>query len=291
MIPIAILMKLYDLDSRFEKNPLEMTKRFGEHQALDYAHVYRRWEAGELFPGETLIRPKKWWQVMKKSEVIQLPGKQLSRRAFDKWYKKRLELQKLLNVTGGAGEEDIWRIPLKRHLDFYQMLHLLNEQYAMFYRAVIQYQVGEVELSPFVVGPSAIYIMEWLDGDESIYHIRRDKLWREQPFKASAKQILNPNIGLKRTEDILRVVLGRDYVLPIERVILAPSGYFDQIPKETTTTYVNKVDFPKWLNRMNGNATHTKAAQMRVCEKILKETVSIPFQMAIQSEEQSRIQE
>ncbi|MCY1690298.1 hypothetical protein OVA29_05505 [Exiguobacterium sp. SL14] len=172
MIPIAILMKLYDLDSRFEKNPLEMTKRFGEHQALDYAHVYRRWEAGELFPGETLIRPKKWWQVMKKTEVIQLPGKQLSRRAFDKWYKKRLELQKLLNVTGGAGEDDIWRIPLKRHLDFYQMLHLLNEQYAMFYRAVIQYQVGEVELSPFIVGPSAIYIMEWLDGDESIYHIR-----------------------------------------------------------------------------------------------------------------------
>ncbi|MGL6101669.1 MAG: hypothetical protein ACRC00_00705, partial [Exiguobacterium acetylicum] len=60
MIPIAILMKLYDLDSRFEKNPLEMTKRFVEHQALDYTNVYRKWETGELFPGETLIRPKKW---------------------------------------------------------------------------------------------------------------------------------------------------------------------------------------------------------------------------------------
>ncbi|MCY1690299.1 hypothetical protein OVA29_05510 [Exiguobacterium sp. SL14] len=86
-------------------------------------------------------------------------------------------------------------------------------------------------------------------------------------------------------------MLGRDYVLPIERVILAPSGYFDHIPKETTTTYVSKVEFPNWVQRMNAKATHTKAYQMRVCEKILKETVSIPFHMAIQSEGQSRIQE
>jgi hypothetical protein len=79
--------------------------------------------------------------------------------------------------------------------------------------------------------------------------------------------------------------------LQIERVILARSGYFDQIPIETTTTYVNKVEFPNWLQQMNASAPHTKAFQMRLCEKILKETVSIPFQMAILSEGQSGIQE
>lgn len=287
---MALLMKLYDLESRYERNPLETSKRFKDQQLVDYANVLKKWETGELFPGETIIRPKKWWQPFKKPEMFQVPGKQISKSAFDKWYKKRVEVQKLIYVAGGATEDDIWRLPLRRHLDFYQMLHLLNDQFGMFYRAVIQYQQGEVELSPFVVGPSAIYILDWLDGEESIYHIKRSKLWREQPFKASPKNIVNPLISLKRTEDILRLILGSEFMLPIERVVIASQGYFDQMPKETTTTYVSKVDFTEWLRKMNLSAVHTKAFQMRVCEQILKETVSVTFQMALNSQENGRIQ-
>ncbi|MGA9231466.1 MULTISPECIES: hypothetical protein [unclassified Exiguobacterium] len=287
---MALLMKLYDLESKYEKNPLEVSKRYKEQRQLDYENLFHKWEAGDLFPGETIVRPKKWWQFFKSPVVVQLPGKQISKPAFDKWYKKRVEIQKLLYVAGGATEDEIWKLPLRRHLDFYQMVHLLNDQYGLFYRAVIHYQQGEVELSSFVVGPSAIYLLDWLDGEESIYHIKREKLWREQPFKAPTKNILNPLISLKRTEDILRLVLGSELELPIERVVIASKGYFDQLPKESKTTYVSKVDFAHWLHKMNTSAPYTKAFQMRVCEKILKETSSITFQMAVNDQENERIQ-
>ncbi|WP_214846911.1 hypothetical protein [Exiguobacterium sp. s193] len=287
---MALLMKLYDLESKYEKNPLDVSKRFKEQQQRDYATVLKQWEQGELFPGETIVRPKKWWQFFKQPDVVELPGKQISKPAFDKWYKKRVEIQKLLYVAGGATEEDIWRLPLRRHLDFYQMVHLLNDQFGLFYRAVIHYQQGEVELSSFIVGPSAIYLLDWLDGEESIYHIKRERLWLEQPFKAPAKNIVNPLVSLKRTEDVLRLVLGRELDIPIERVVIAAKGYFDKLPKESTTTYVSKIDFLHWIQKMNASAPYTKAFQMRVCEKLLKEMSSITFQMAVHDQENERIQ-
>lgn len=281
------LMKLYDLQSRYERGVLEMSKRYLEQTEADYRSVYKKWEEGELFPGETIVRKKPWWRMFARSETIELPGKQLSRPAFLKWYAKRLEMQKLLYAAGGAREDEVWRLSYRRQLDFYLMLHQLNDHYGLFYRPVALYQQGEVELGSFVVGPTAIHLIAWLDGEESIYHVSPAKKWMEQPFKGETRQVLSPLIDLKRTEDILKHLLAGESDLPIERIIVASKGYFDHVPKDATSTYVNKIDFQAWIRRMNDLAPHTKAQQARICDRLLERMASATYAQAIERQEET----
>ncbi|EPE60465.1 hypothetical protein L479_03175 [Exiguobacterium sp. S17] len=63
----------------------------------------------------------------------------------------------------------------------------------------------------------------------------------------------------------------------IQKVALAPNGYFDHVPETRATQFVSRSDYDQWMKQVNARAPIVKAQQIRDVAKLLDTTAKMPF--------------
>lgn len=273
---MAIPIKIFDVTSKFERNVLDQYNRYQEYVESDTARIRRLHELNRLNPPEIMEFENPWWKFWRRIERIELEPTPLSEKQFQAMLIKRRHIQKLQFSCEGATEADLPLLAFVREFGYRKMLMEWNDQHFFMYRPVVEWNGASVELSHIMIGPSHLYLIEWLDGDRSIYHIAKQKTWIHQPLKGENKKVVNPLIALSRTEEIVRQLLP-EYKGVIQRVTVTPNGYFDNIPESSTTRFISRSGYDQWIKQVNGRAPIVKAQQIRDTAKLLEHTVQVPF--------------
>ncbi|MGE9213947.1 MULTISPECIES: NERD domain-containing protein [unclassified Exiguobacterium] len=273
---MAIPIKIFDVTSKYERNMLDQFNRFQEYVESDIARMRRLHESNRLNPPEIMEFENPWWKFWRRTERIELEPTPLSETQFQALLANRRHIQKLQFACEGATEADMPFLPFLREYGYRKMVTEWNDQHFFMYRPVVEWNGATVELSHLIIGPSHLYLVEWLDGDRSIYHISKQKTWIHQPLKGENKRVVNPLIALTRTEEIIRQFLP-SYDGVIQKVTVAPEGYFDHVPETRSTQFISRSDYESWLKQVNTRAPIVKAQQIRDVSKLLDATAQMPF--------------
>ncbi|WP_214760770.1 NERD domain-containing protein [Exiguobacterium sp. s146] len=273
---MAIPIKIFDVTSKYERNMLDQFNRYQEYVETDVARMRRLHDANRLNPPEIMEFENPWWKFWRRTERIELEPTPLSESQFQTLLTNRRHIQKLQYACDGATEADVPLLPFLREYGYRKMVSEWNDQHFFMYRPVVEWNGATVELSHLIIGPSHIYLVEWLDGDRSIYHISKQKTWIHQPLKGENKRVVNPLIALTRTEEIVRQFLP-SYDGVIQKVTVAPQGYFDHVPETRSTQFISRSDYEPWMKQVNTRAPIVKAQQIRDVAKLLDATAQMPF--------------
>ncbi|STO07687.1 NERD domain-containing protein [Exiguobacterium aurantiacum] len=273
---MAIPIKIFDVISKYERNVLDQYNRYQEYVESDTARLQRLHELNRLNPPEVIEFENPWWKFWRRVERIELEPTPLTDTQFQAMLTARRRIQKLQFACEGATEADVPMLAFLREYGYRRMLLEWNEKHFFMYRPVVNWNGATVELSHLIIGPSHIYMVEWLDGDRSIYHISKEKTWVHQPLKGENNRVVNPLIALTRTEEIVRQFLP-SYDGVFQKVTVAPNGYFDHVPTSSTTQFVSRSDYDQWMRQVNGRAPIVKAQQIRDVATLLDQTAQMPF--------------
>lgn len=273
---MAIPIKIFDVISKYERNMLDQFNRFQEYIESDTARMRRLHDSNRLNPPEIMEFENPWWKFWRRTERIELEANPLTEKQFQTLLTNRRRIQKLQFACEGATEADMPLLAFLRDYSYRHMLTEWNEHHFFMYRPVVEWNGAMVELSHIIVGPSHIYLVEWLEGDRSIYHVSKQKTWIHQPLKGENKRVVNPLIALTRTEEIVRQFLP-SYDGVIQKVALAPNGYFDHVPETRATQFISRSDYDQWMKQVNARASIVKAQQIRDVATLLDTTAQMPF--------------
>ena len=273
---MAIPVKIFDVISKYERDVLDQYNRYLEYVESDTARLQRLHENNRLNPVEVLEIERPWWKFWAKTERIELEPKPLSESQYQKLLRERRHIQKLQFACEGVLEADLPHLAFIRDFAYRVMRTDWNERHFFLYRPVIEWNGAMVELSHVIVGPTHLYIVEWLEGDRSIYHISKEKTWVHQPLKGENTRVVNPLIALTRTEELIRQILP-DYAGVLQKVVIATNGYFDNVPTVRSTQYIGRNEYTEWMKQVNGRAPIVKAQQIRDVATVLEVTAKLPF--------------
>lgn len=273
---MAIPIKIFDVTSKYERNVLDQYNRYQEYVESDTARMRRLHELNRLNPPEVVEFDNPWWKFWRRTERIELEPTPLTDSQFQALLASRKKMQKLQFACEGATEADAPLLAFLRDFGYRNMLTEWNEHHFFMFRPVVRWNGATVELSHLIIGPSHLYIVEWLEGDRSIYHISKEKTWIHQPLKGENNRVVNPLIALTRTEEIVRLFLP-SYDGVLQKVTVAPNGYFDHVPTSSTTQFISRSDYDQWLKQVNGRAPIVKAQQIRDVATLLDQTAQMPF--------------
>lgn len=278
---MAIPVKVFDVTSKYERNVLDQYNRYLEYVESDAARILRLHENNQLTPPEIIDVKRPWWKFWARKEWVELEPKPLSETQLQKMLADRRHIQKLQFACDGLMERDLPHLAFLREIAYQKMRKEWNERHFFLFRPVIEWNGATVELSHLIIGPSHLYLLEWLEGDRSIYHVSKEKTWIHQPFKGENTRVINPLISLSRTEELVRQILP-SYAGVIQKVVLAPDGYFDQIPDIRSTQFVGRSEYAHWIKQVNGRAPIVKAQQIRDVATLLEQTAKMPFRQLLE---------
>lgn len=273
---MAIPVKIFDVTSKYERDMLDQFNRFQEYVESDTLSMRRLHESNRLNPPEIIEFENPWWKFWRRTERIELEPTPLTDAQFQALLIKRRHIQKLQFACEGATEHDMPFLAFLKDGSYRMMLSEWNDQHFFMYRPVIEWSGATVELSHIIIGPSHLYVVEWLEGDRSIYHISKEKTWIHQPLKGENTRVINPLIALTRTEEMVRQFLP-SYDGVIQKVAVAPKGYFDHMPETRSTHFISRSDYEQWMKQVNTRAPIVKAQQIREVAKLLDVTAQMPF--------------
>ena len=273
---MAIPVKIFDVSSKYERDVLDQYNRYLEYVDSDTARIQRLHENNRLTPPEVIELDRPWWKFWSRKERIELEPKPLSEKQLQKLIGERRHIQKLQFACEGSRETDYPHLAFLRDFAYRTMRSDWNERHFFMFRPVVEWHGATVELCHLIIGPSQLYLVEWLEGDRSIYHVSKEKTWVHQPLKGENTRVVNPLIALSRTEDLIRQILPH-YAVVIQKVIIAPNGYFDNVPQLRVTQYIGRNEYTEWMRQVNGRAPLVKAQQIRDVATLLNATAKMPF--------------
>jgi len=273
---MAIPIKIFDVISKYERDMLDQYNRYLEYVESDTARILRLQENNRLVSPEVIKMDNPWWKFWRRTERIELEPIPLSEQQVQELLTKRRHIQKLQFACEGAREADLPHLAFLRDYAYRCMRTEWNERHFCLYRPVVEWNGATVELCHVIVGPSHLYLVEWLEGDRSIYHISKEKTWIHQPLKGENTRVINPLIALSRSEELIRQILP-NYDGVIQRVVVAPNAYFDHLPEQRTTAFIGRGEYAQWMKQVNGRAPIVKAQQIRDMATLLDTTAKMPF--------------
>lgn len=165
------------------------------------------------------------------------------------------------------------RVEAKYYLDekLKFFLQRFPDTFLVLYQPVFQLKKAPVETETIILTPTATWCITFLeDEQDSVYIGSNEKFWVKKHHQKQEKKILNPSIGLQRTEWIIKKIYSLyDVDLPIKKAIISRDGYIDYPSSPYDLHLLDKKSFPEWFQSMRKLSSPLKSQQIKGAEALL----------------------
>lgn len=158
------------------------------------------------------------------------------------------------------------------------MLQSFPDSFLVFYYPIIKVKKAPVELDIVLLAPTECFCISVVEQEnQAVFVGEGDRFWTKKVGKMNSK-ILNPLIQLNRMESIIsKILIENEIEMPIRKVLLSRNGYFDYPGTAFNVQFVDKRDFPNWMQQLRHYSSPMKHMQMRAANAILQTVQTTSF--------------
>jgi hypothetical protein len=150
----------------------------------------------------------------------------------------------------------------------------IPDNYFLFYEPVLKIKNAPIELDIILVGPAAIWLLVWVNGEGIWQEAENKRFWKNaDPEKKETR--LNPNVRLERMHSIIsKWAKPYEQQLAIKQSIIAPDAYIDLSNDWRKTVSIDKRNFKEWHLQIAGEPAPVKNQQLKFVSDVLNNSVT-----------------
>jgi hypothetical protein len=154
--------------------------------------------------------------------------------------------------------------------DLKYFLQRFPDTYLLMYKPVFVLKHAPIEVDIIMVSPTTTWCITILEGErESVFLGSKERFWIERNGE-SEKKVLSPLIGLNRMEKIVKKVFQLyDVDMPIKKVILNRTGYFDYPYPPFDVDFIEKRNYDGWFTNLRSLSSPLKHVQLKAAQALL----------------------
>lgn len=144
------------------------------------------------------------------------------------------------------------------------------------YKPIFLIKKAPFESETLLVTPTAIWCVSFLeDEDNAVFVGTKEHFWTKKGT-SKEKKILNPIMGVDRTEKVIKDMLAKQEVsFPIKKAIVCRNGYIDYPSAPNGVELLEKRNYLDWFEKMRSERAPIKSEQLKVTKIILDSVQSI----------------
>ncbi len=207
---------------------------------------------------------------------------ELKRMFFDQFFQFQIKWASSTLREKSYVDPKFMRDTLLRNL-----LQRLPDSYLVFYYPILKVKKAPVELDIVLLTPTECICITVVEEENlAVYVGNSDRFWTKKVGKFD-KKMLNPMIQLNRMESIISQLFTNNGVeMPIRKVLLSRNGYFDYLGSIYNMQFIDKREFPNWLQQIKRSTSPMKRMQMHAAQTILQSVQTTSFNRDIWNVEQ-----
>lgn len=294
------LIKLQDYVSRYEQDIYRYPTQYVHLKKQQWAKVHNAFQSGmlhevyeepeveEWIPEKVGLLTKIKNTIRKKEIEIEVDEeKDTKHQNQDAWHftipviPKNIDELKLAFLEQLFQSQMKWATSTIRERSFVDysyyederlkfLLQRFPDTFLVMYKPVFQLKKASIEAETIILTPTAAWCVDFLEtDDDTVFVGNQEKFWMMRHHQSGEKKILNPCIGLQRTEWIMKQIFSiYDVELPIKKAIISRNGYFDAAGLYDCSLF-DKKTFPAWFQSMRRLSSPLKRQQLKASEALL----------------------
>lgn len=150
-------------------------------------------------------------------------------------------------------------------------LQRFPDTYLLMYYPIFAIKKAPIDGEIILLSPIGIEIIYLIEKSHNAKIVANDeRTWIVEERKEQSK-ILSPMIALKRTEQIVKSILGtEDIEFPIKKIVLSRVNHIEFHSESYNTKIVGKHNYEKWFEEKRNLVSPLKNRQLKVAELLLK---------------------
>lgn len=158
------------------------------------------------------------------------------------------------------------------------MLQQIPDSYLVFYYPIVKVKKAPVELDVVLLSPTECLCITVVEQEnQAVFVGNSERFWTKKVGKRDVK-MLSPLIQLNRMESIISQVFAEHSInIPIRKVLLSRNGYFDYPDSVFNVQFIDKREYPKWIQQLKRSSSPMKHMQINAAQAILKSVQTTSF--------------
>lgn len=150
-------------------------------------------------------------------------------------------------------------------------LQRFPDTFLIMYHPIFLLKKAPIEVETIMITPTEVWCISFLEEeDQAVYIGSKDRFWIKRTQKQE-KKILNPLLGLDRTQRIVQTMFKTYEIdLPVHKVLLSRNGYIDFPSIPFGTTLVEKRNYDDWFEGLRKNHSPLKHVQLKGANVLLQ---------------------
>ncbi|MCM3387424.1 NERD domain-containing protein [Ureibacillus chungkukjangi] len=169
------------------------------------------------------------------------------------------------------------------------ILQGLPDSFLVFYYPIIKVKKAPVELDIVLLTPTECLCITVVEQEnQAVFVGEGDRFWTKK-FGKTSNKLLNPLIQLNRMESIIsKIFLENEVEMPIRKILLSRNGYFDYPGTIFNVQFIDKREFPNWMQNLKHYSSPMKHMQMRAAKVLLQTVQTTSFNRDIWNAENEK---
>ena len=158
------------------------------------------------------------------------------------------------------------------------ILQTLPDNYLIFYYPIIRVKKAPIELDIVILTPTECLCITMIEQEnQAVYVASSDRFWVKKVGKVE-KKVLSPLIQLNRMEKVLeKLFVQNGFEIPIRKILLTRNGYLDYPGNMYGIQFVDKRNFPEWMQQLKHSVSPMKHMQIRAAQTVLDNVQTTSF--------------
>ncbi|MET3697216.1 hypothetical protein SAMN05877753_105116 [Bacillus oleivorans] len=306
---MAQLIKLYDYISRYEQDVYSYPSRFIRLKKKQWERLLNRWKNEELLPQSEQaggvpekrkarhIISKLTFRFGRKKEKATIRGTGLEwnihgeeEAALDPYQNSliqhvqneeelkqyfldhlfRLQIKWASSTLTSQSFPDI-KFSTDGNLKY--LLQRFPDHCLVLYQPIFLLKKAPFESDTLIITPTAIWCISFLEEEENAVFVGTKEHFWVKKGADKEKKILNPLVGLDRTEKVIKDLLAKQGSLfPIKKAVICRNGYIDYPSAPFGVELLEKRNYTDWFEKMRSERAPIKSEQLKAA-KVLLDTV------------------
>ncbi|PLR98191.1 hypothetical protein [Bacillus sp. T33-2] len=151
------------------------------------------------------------------------------------------------------------------------LLQRFPDTFLILYKPIFLLKKAPVEGETIVMTPTGAWCIHFIDARENdVFAASKGRFWEKRNPGGQSVKVLNPVLGLNRTEKIISTLFKLHEVeLPINKAVICRNGYVDFPSPPYDIQLIEKRNYEEWFQSMRGLKSPLKAAQLKGAQALL----------------------
>lgn len=294
MNKIAQLIKLKNYISRYDWNTYHYPSHFIRLKQENWKKQYEAWEASEAKDGnaEKASNPgdgmpsifSRWRTLISKNRFI-APEKRIeegflpaTRDELKQHFLNKLFPMQLKWASSTVREQSFLAEAYTEDNVLKYLLQRFPDTYLLMYYPIFSIQQAPIDGEIILISPVDIEIIYLLEpAQETMIMASNERTWTVNT-RDNTKKILSPLIALKRTEQIVNSILGKNEIdFPVHKSVVSRNSTLLFSNEPFQTSFIGKNDYESWFQEKRKLISPLKNRQLKAAELLLShcQTISV----------------